>query len=306
MSATHLPTRPTPARSTAEDLATWGAVHLDVSELERSLVFWRELIGLQVLGERDGATRLGVSDAELLVLHPGAVRPALRGHTGLYHLAIHLPSEAEFARVLARLFAVRYPHAPTDHVMHWATYLDDPDGIGLELSFETLDRFGRWETGGGRMSVIDSDGRRRDGVAPLDLDEVFSHLPDRDLARALPEATRIGHVHLHVAAIEPALEHYAALGFTPGMRTPLGMADLSAGGSFPHRLAVNVWQGAGAPPPPPGTAGLRHAVLEFRDRDALQAGLARVRTLGASVEVAPDGVVVHDPSGNRTLLRTGA
>jgi shikimate 5-dehydrogenase len=51
------------------------------------------------------------------------------------------PSEAEFARVLARLFQARYPNAPTDHVMHWATYLDDPNGINVELSFETLDRF---------------------------------------------------------------------------------------------------------------------------------------------------------------------
>lgn len=305
MSAIHLPTRPTPARSTAEDALTWGAVHLDATDLERSLVFWRDLIGLQVLGRDDGAARLGVSDAELLVLHPGALRSAPRGHTGLYHLAIHLPSEAEFARVLARLFTARYPHAPTDHVMHWATYLDDPDGIGLELSFETLDRFSSWETGGGRMAVIDSEGRRRDGVAPLDLDEVFSHLADRDLARPLPEATRIGHIHLHVAAIDPALEHYAALGFTPGMRTPLGMADMSAGGSFPHRLAVNVWQGAGAPPPPPGTAGLRHAVLEFRDGNALESALARVGALGASAEVASGGVFVQDPSGNRTLLRTG-
>ncbi len=305
MSATRLPTRPTPAQSTAEDLATWGPVHLDVSDLERSLGFWRDLIGLQVLGEHGGAAHLGVSDAELLVLHPGAVRPPLRGHTGLYHLAIHLPSEAEFARVLARLFTARYPHAPTDHVMHWATYLDDPDGIGLELSFETLDRFDRWETNGGRMAVIDAEGRRRDGVAPLDLDEVFGHLTDRDLARPLPAGTRIGHIHLHVAAIDPALDLYAALGFTPGMRTPLGMADMSAGGSFPHRLAVNVWQGAGAPPPPPGTAGLRHAVLEFRDGDALAAALERVRALGGDIDTAPDGTSVQDPSGNRTLLRTG-
>src|SRR5579875_1338929 len=100
MSATHLPTRPTPAQTTAEDHATWGPVHLDVSDLERSLAFWRDLIGLQMLGEHDGAAHLGVEDGELLVLHPGAGHPPRRGHTGLYHLAIHLPSEAEFARIL--------------------------------------------------------------------------------------------------------------------------------------------------------------------------------------------------------------
>src|SRR3954447_20259461 len=102
--------RPTPAESTAKDALQWGAVHLDVIDLDRSLEFWAGLIGLQLLERRDGAAHLGVEDAELLVLHPGATQRPRRGHTGLYHLAIHLPSEAEFARVLARLFENRYPN----------------------------------------------------------------------------------------------------------------------------------------------------------------------------------------------------
>src|SRR5579884_1491318 len=173
MSATHTSRRPSPAETTASDFARLGPLHLDVSDGERSLSFWRDLVGLQLLDRRGEELRLGVEDAELLVLHPGATQPVPRGHTGLYHLAIHLPSEAEFARVLARLFSAGYPNSPTDHVMHWATYLDDPDGIGLELSFETLDRFARYDLTGRRPGIVDSEGRRRDAVAPLDLDEVF-------------------------------------------------------------------------------------------------------------------------------------
>lgn len=294
--------RPAPAQSTASDCATWGPVHLDVTDERRSLEFWNGVVGLQVLGRSEDVVRLGVDDAELLVLHPGASRPAGRGHSGLYHLAIHLPSEAEFARVLGRLLTRRYPNAPTDHIMHWATYLDDPDGIGLELSFETLDRFGSYVDGGGRPMVLDADGGIRGGVEPLDLHEVFSHLDDRDLERPLPAGTRIGHTHLHVAAIEPALDFYEAIGFTRNVNLwGLGMADMHAGGSFPHRLAVNVWQGAGAPQPPPGTAGLRHLVLELRSASALAAAAGRV---GAG-ESTGDGVIVHDPAGNRTLLTSG-
>jgi catechol 2,3-dioxygenase len=311
-------TRPTPAQSTAEDFAVFGPIHLDVTDLDRSAMFWRDLIGLQPLGggasegrreQRDGELRLGVEDAELVVLHAGARRPVGRGHTGLYHLAIHLPSEAEFARVLGRLFSARVPNAPTDHITHWATYLDDPDGIGLELSFETRDRYGRYDLSGPRPKIIDSQGRSRDGTSPLDLDEVFSHLVDRDLAQPMAPAARIGHIHLHVAHIEPALRFYSALGFTRGVDLPVGMSDMSAGGSFPHRLAVNVWQGVGAPPPEPGTAGLRHAVLRMRSQPAWGAALERVRELGGEPPEAggqDGGVLVRDPSANRILLRSAA
>jgi catechol 2,3-dioxygenase len=306
MSSTPLANRPTAAQSTVADFATYGPVHLDVVDSSRSLAFWRDLVGLTVLDERDGALRLGVEDAELLVLHPGATRRTPRGHTGLYHLAIHLPSEAEFARVLARLFNARYPHAPTDHIMHWATYADDPDGIGLELSFETLDRFGHYELAGRHAAVVDSEGSTRDAVAPLDLEEVFSHLPGDDPARPLPAATRIGHLHFHVAELEPAVRFYEAVGFTFGVDLLIGMAEMHAGGSFPHRLALNVWQGVGAPPPPDGAAGLRHAVLWMRSPDDVSAAVARVRALGADVEELPGGgALVRDPSGNRMHLTAG-
>ncbi len=244
--------RPTPAESTAEDQLRWGAVHLDVIDLEQSVRFWVGLIGLRVLGRQAGLVRLGVKDAELVVLHAGATQRPLRRHAGLYHLAIHLPSEAEFARALARLFQARYPNAPTDHAMHWATYLDDPNGINVELSFETLDRFAG--------EVV---------TARLDLDEVRRHLPDGDLAAPLAAQARIGHLHMHVADMDVARERYSELGFTP--HVDLGsFADMSAGGSFPHRLAYNVWQGVGAPPQPPGTAGLRHAELTIASGDTIE------------------------------------
>jgi catechol 2,3-dioxygenase len=263
--------RPTPAESTAEDTLRWGAVHLDVIGLDRSVEFWTDLIGLQVLGRDGDVVRLGVEDAELVVLHGGATQPPARGHTGLYHLAIHLPSEAEFARVLARLFQRRYPNAPTDHVMHWATYLDDPNGINVELSFETLDRFGGYDVNGEGFAIFGADGKPSAGIAPLDLDEVLRHLPEGDLAAPMGPHARIGHIHLHVADLAAARDFYAELGFTPN--APLGsfgMADMGAGGSFPHRLAYNVWQGVGASPQPPGTAGLRHAELTVAGRDPIQ------------------------------------
>ncbi len=299
MSTTPVTNRPTPVQSTASDSITYGPVHLNVVERSRSLAFWRDLVGLRLLAERDGGLGLGVDDAELVVLHPGATRPKPQGHAGLYHLAIHLPSEAEFARVLARLFSARYPHAPTDHVMHWATYLDDPDGIMLELTFETLDRFARYDLSSPRPAAVDATGRTRAATAPLDLDEVFGHLPDSDLERPLPAASRIGHIHLHAAELEATVRFYEAVGFTHGLTHPIGMAELHAGGSFPHRLALNIWQGVGAPPAPEGAAGMRHAVLRSAD---VAGAVRRARALGAAVEERDGGVLIQDPSRNWILL----
>lgn len=299
MPTTPVANRPTPVHSTASDSITWGPVHLNVVEPSRSLAFWRDLVGLRLLAGHDDALRLGVEDAELVVLHPGATGPTQRGHAGLYHLAIHLPSEAEFARVLARLFSARYPHAPTDHIMHWATYLDDPDGIMLELSFETFDRFARYELARPRPAIVDSAGHVRDATAPLDLDEIFSYLPDGPLEAPLPAMSRIGHVHLHVAELEPAVRFYEAVGFTHGVTHRMGMTELHAGGSFPHRLALNIWQGIGAPPAPEGAAGMRHAVLRSAD---VPGAAARVRALGAEIEEYDLDASIRDPSGNRIHL----
>jgi catechol 2,3-dioxygenase len=297
--------RPTPAATTEQDAIVYGAIHLDVSDRDRSLSFWAGLIGLQVHSASDDEVRLGVEGRELLVLYPGAAAPSPRGHSGLYHLALHLPSEAEFARVLLRIAQADYPQAPTDHIMHWATYLDDPDGIGLELSFETLDRFSHYTSAGGRPAVIDSQGQVRSAVDHLDLQEVISFLPDRDLAQPLPEQTRVGHIHLHVADLQESVDFYRqVIGFVPNIQEPLiRMADMRAGGAFPHRIALNEWQGHGAPQRPAGTAGLSQFELRVRSQAELAAAGSRFEALsGSAAQGAAGGVLLHDPAGNAITL----
>jgi catechol 2,3-dioxygenase len=297
--------RPSPATTTAEDRIVYGAIHLDVSDPERSVAFWSGLIGLQVLSTSEHEVRLGVEGRELLVLHPGASTPTPRGHSGLYHLALHLPSEAEFARVLLRIAQADYQQAPTDHIMHWATYLDDPDGIGLELSFETLDRFSRYTSVGGRPAVVDSQGELRSAVDHLDLQEVISFLPDRDLQQPLPEQTRVGHIHLHVGDLQETVDFYqGVIGFIPNVQEPLfRMADMQAGGSFPHRIALNEWQGHGAPQRPTGTAGLNHFELRLRSPEELAAAVASYEALtGTTAEPENAGALIRDPAGNAIRL----
>jgi len=292
--------------SAAHEFATFGPVHLHVVDGDQSRRFWCDVVGLRPLRGRKHAVELGADGTEggpLLVLHPGAIVPVRRGHSGLYHLALHLPDDAEFARALARLIARRWPIAPTDHVMSKSIYLDDPDGIGLELTLETPERQHSMRFTATGMEVIDADGRVRNGVDRLDVDEVLAALPDDDLDKALPAATKVGHLHLHVADLDAAVRFYRDdIGFIEHLRSDgLGMADLHAGGAFPHRLAINTWQGLGAPRPPAGMAGLRHFTIRFDAPARLQAVGERVAGVGRR----DDGLRVRDPSGNAMLLTTG-
>ena len=225
------------------EYATMGEVHLDVIDLDRSLRFWRDLIGLAVLSEHDGVARLGAGDRTLLVLRPGAQRPVQRGYAGLYHVAVHLPNEPEFARVLARLIVARHPISPTDHIMSKAIYLHDPDRIMLELTLETPERVRKygWDEAGGEPEIIDSEGRRRGGTEALDVEQVLNTLEDRDFNRPLPAGTKIGHVHLHVGDLAKAAEFYRdKLGFIENTNIPFfQMADLYAGGTFSLERALS-------------------------------------------------------------------
>jgi catechol 2,3-dioxygenase len=111
-----------------------GAVHLTVSELERSLPYYEQTVGLQVLDRGAGRASLGANGVELLGLveEPGA-RPA-DGYTGLFHFALLVPERADLARWLAHAARDRVPLVGlSDHYVSEALYLRDPDGNGVEL-----------------------------------------------------------------------------------------------------------------------------------------------------------------------------
>ena len=118
---------------------TIGHVHLTVSNLDRSLDFYRDLLGFEV------TTRYGSSAVFLSAggyhHHIGlntwagqGATPAPEGHTGLYHFAILYPTRKELAKILRKLIDAQYPITGTaDHGVSEAIYLNDPDGNGVEL-----------------------------------------------------------------------------------------------------------------------------------------------------------------------------
>jgi catechol 2,3-dioxygenase len=270
-----------------------GAVHLTVSELERSLSYYREAIGLDVLEDGNGGARLGAGGRELLVLveEPGA-QPA-HGHTGLYHFALLVPQRRHLARWLAHAARDRVPLAGlSDHFVSEAIYLSDPDAHGIEIYWDRPREV--WEGHvGARMTTL-----------PLDVESLLGELPDPSIPAfdGLPDGTVMGHVHLKVAAIDDTVAFYRdVLGF--GLMAQLGpRAAFLAAGGYHHHLGANTWESAGASPPPSGTAALRQATIVLPDAAELDLVLGRLERAGHGVLERGDGPLVQDPSGNALLL----
>jgi catechol 2,3-dioxygenase len=280
-----------------------GHVALNVAHLENQISFYQNVLGFRLHWREGNQAGLGAGGPDLLRLTEQSGLKRYRHVTGLYHFAVLFPNRRELARAIARLFALRYPNAPTDHIMTKTTYLDDPEGNGIELYAESPED-GTFVIENDKFVTRRADGSLSDGREALDVDALFKELTeDERLDLPVSEETRIGHVHLHVANVDQAVDFYhGVLGFDiMGVAKSFRAAFVSAGG-YHHHLGLNTWQGEGAPPPPADAAGLRYFTIELPDQAELERVLERVRQAGIPLEQTEIGFLAHDPSQNGVVL----
>ena len=278
----------------------WAHIELQVTDIGRSICFWTTTLGLRERGTpADGSVQLGTRNQTLVILHPGARGPVASGHSGLYHVALGVPSQQQFSRYLARLFDAKIRLSPVDHTMSKAIYFNDPDGHGIEISYETPERFSVFVDMPQGFGMIDSKGQFRSGRDPLDVDEELRHVGSVELYGAFPDHGFLAHLHLHVPAIEPALKFYETLGFIKNLHIPrMGFADLATGGDYTHRLAVNIWAGSGAKPAPAESAKLLGYTLLTTDAAVFSAAQFLL-----TKDVRTGELVGTDPTGATLRLR---
>ena len=281
-----------------------GVVSLNVANLENQLGFYQQVLGFQLHWREGNQAGLGGGGADLLRL---VEQPDFKRYarvTGLYHFAVLFPDRRELARAIGRLFALKYPNYPTDHIMTKTTYLDDPEGNGIELYTESPED-GTWTLANGVYETRRADGSLSNGREPLDVKALLSHLKEDDrLDAAIPSETRMGHIHLHVRNIEEAVDFYhGILGFdVMGVAKAFRMAFVSAGG-YHHHIGLNTWQGEGAAAPPADALGLRHFAVELPDQNALDEVVARIENAGIPANQTENGLLFYDPSQNGVVVK---
>ena len=279
-----------------------GPVHLDIVDKDRSVSWWRDLVGLELIADDGDAAELGIDGEALIVLRATASSPVHRGYSGLYHLAINLPDESAFAQTLARLMSIGARLGTTDHVVAKSIYLGDPDGIGLELTVELPERVKsiEWSPTEQHPEILDAEGRSRQGLEELDVDAVLAKLPAGELPSSLPSGTHVGHVHLKVPDLDASFGFYRdRLGLIPNNYVPvIGYGDLGTGDFRVHRVAVNTWTGVGLPPRPRDMAGMDHYTLRVDSMHRLQQMVVRLD----DAEPVNFGFIARDPAGNAFML----
>lgn len=279
-----------------------GQVHLRVGDLERSLAFYRDILGYQVEESGTRSVKLRPSPDQLphfRLDEVAGVPPMPRRMAGLYHAAIRMGSRPDLARTIRRLVDHGWPvPGMSDHGVSEAFYLNDPDGNGLEIYADRPRD--QWGYRDGKLQMVSE---------PLDLESLFSTIADEPNSEvAMPETSDIGHVHLQVSDLARAERFYVdILGFDVTQRNYVGALFISAGG-YHHHIGLNVWAGRNVPGPSEDVAGLIDFTVLVPDSATLDAVAQRLSDAGLSYDGTTDSdgspsIATHDLDGIGVLLR---
>jgi catechol 2,3-dioxygenase len=264
-----------------------GAVHLAVSDLERSLDFYERVLGLPLISRGDEEAILGTDPRRPLLQLTRLAEPTpVPGHaTGLFHVALLHPGRRDLAQTVLRLAEARWPlTGASDHGVSEALYLNDPDGLGLEVYADRPRE--EWP-------APDGDDPIRMYTIPLDLRSLLA-TGEEQLTERIADGTVVGHVHLKVADVDRAVRFYRdALGLDVMAHLP--SAAFVAAGGYHHHFGLNTWQSLGAEPAPVTSPGLRLVELHVSDAGELDAAEQRLGDAGVA-DVRRDGEMlsVHD------------
>jgi len=249
-----------------------------------------EIFGLVKLAESEGEIILGTGSGTSIVALTGDPKAPKRprGTTGLFHMAIVLPTRTDLARMLLGMQEKNaIPRGAADHLVSEALYLSDPEGNDIEIYCDRPEN--KWEYSGDQVKMA---------TEPLDVEDLMSSTDHRIPLERIPDNTRMGHIHLNVSDIKETEKFYVnILGFNVMTRYESEATFMSAGG-YHHHIGANVWSGRGASPPPEGARGLRWFELLLPDESSLQEITARLEQHGIPFHEEEGDKFVRDPSEN--------
>jgi catechol 2,3-dioxygenase len=252
------------------DSAHVGRVRLAVSNLQRSIRFYSDVIGLALLKESERSAQLGVSKNKRVLLEleeiPGIRPVGRRSRLGLYHVALLLPSRAALASFMQHVRRLGIPFGTADHIVSEALYFSDPDGLGVEVYADRSRD--QW--------IV------RDKEIILDTKAIQSgelQAISQERWTGVPDKTAFGHIHLSVEDLPLAADFYhAALGMNL-MTWNFPGALFVAAGEYHHHVGLNVWS-AGSPQATEADARMMSWELQLPNEQELQSAVASMSAAG--------------------------
>ncbi|MGH7616623.1 MAG: VOC family protein [Gemmatimonadaceae bacterium] len=269
-----------------------GRVRLQVADLDRSIAYYENVIGFRVIERAGSVASLGAGNSVIVELHerPGATHITRRGQIGLYHFAILLPNRAALGRFVKHLAAIGEYAGMSDHFVSEAVYLQDPDGLGIEVYADRPRSAWRAENNQLAMSSI-----------PLDVPSLVAEAGDEPWQGA-PEGTVLGHVHLYVRDLDDAASFYhEGLGFDKVVWSYPGALFMSAGG-YHHHLGTNTWA-ASAPLAGEDDARLLEWEILVPDATSVRATGESLESRGFTVTRDDGSIAARDAWGTQVRVR---
>lgn len=274
-----------------------GYVSLNVSDLGRSLDFYKSVLGFKsVARPSDNKVLLSTGGSHLLELQQfkaldsnSAARRA-----GLYHYAILLPERKYLADILRNLSDKRdqvHLDGLADHLVSESIYIRDPDHIGIEIYRDRP--ISEWKKSGGKIQIA---------TLPLDTEDLLGESTN-DRWKEMPAKTTIGHVHLHVTDLDKATKFYREI-LGLNLTATIPSAAFFAAGSYHHHIGANTWLGEGIAKAIPQGIGLNHFSIELPSKEAYKELINRLSRYGLGPsELSGRSALVHDLDGIRIRLQ---
>jgi catechol 2,3-dioxygenase len=270
-----------------------GLTTLYVKDLANMVEFYQNEIGLNRL-EGDGTAvtlGIGADNRPIIRLVSKPTGRAYPRATGLFHLAILLPTRADLGQWLRHYLQNHQLDGAGDHIVSEALYINDPEGNGLEIYWDRPRE--TW--------TVNGESIRMDTLR-VDIASLLAEAHDTPFVQ-MPSGTTTGHIHLQVDNIEKAVRFYRhILGFSQTAYFSQQAGFFGAGG-YHHHVGSNIWNSRGAAPPPTDALGLDRYELVFSTASKLDQVLDRLKENSISFDEMSHGFKVKDPAGNQLVLK---